>query len=522
MEIGLLRGGLLNLDLGEGKTLISLLAPVVLEAKKPVLFLRGSLVGKTEIERAELARHWRIPTNIFLQSYQKLGTVDWADWLDQYKPDCVLGDEIQAVKNQGAAVSRRLGRFMSANPSVPFIGMTGTLITKSIRDFASAAIWALRGNAPVPLNPLTLDDWCSAMDETLDNEFSRLAPGELRRLADPEDLAADEEIAAVRRGFRQRLRETPGVISSALEGTKVEAKLEIRPLRYDLSPSTDEHFRRLRQDRTLPDGEYVWEASQIWQHARELALGFHQVWRVPAPEAWRKARRDWFSLVREVIADTHSVDTPFDLEQACDRGSFRDGKPILPRWRSVLAAWRAVRDSFTPDPVSKWHDDGALSAATDWMKEPGIVWTKHGPFGERLAQITGAKYYRELGFAADGSFIDSADPKRPIVVSVDANKEGRNLQRKWGRNLLVTISESASENHQVIGRTHRPLVRFPVVTVDVFIGCSEHLRAWRKALGGARANRDTVGAQNKLLIADKSAWPAQHIMDSWRGPRWDS
>lgn len=72
-------GGLFGpIPVGEGKTLISLLAPYLLQAQRPVLLLPAMLVEKTHRERAELSKHWHIPLNIRLISIESLGRVNSA------------------------------------------------------------------------------------------------------------------------------------------------------------------------------------------------------------------------------------------------------------------------------------------------------------------------------------------------------------------------------------------------------------------------------------------------------------
>jgi hypothetical protein len=533
-DIGIHGGAFLPLDLGEGKTLISLLAAVLLNAQRPLLLLRANLIRKTAEERDELSKHWEIPNHIRLMSYTMLGLVQSQHDLETYRPDLICCDEVQGLKNEDASVTRRIGRYIEAHPECRFVGMTGTIMSKSILDFAHIVGWALKDGAPVPLDKQVREAFALALDEKVDNEFSRLQPGALLQLANADEIeeAAGDERKAARLGFRRRMRETPGVVMSAATGTKVErslpsgkkepVRLTIRPLRYDLSATTAAHFKALRDDKVLPTGEEIWEAAQVWQHARELALGFHQEWDPPAPAWWRAPRREWFSLVREILSRSRTLDSPGHVEQACDLGHLPTGTPIpgdkLEHWRSKLAAWRAVRELFVPNPVPRWHDDSALRVAAEWMREPGIIWVEHIPFGQRLSEMTGARYYGAEGLAADGHFISNAAGE-VIIASVDANKEGRNLQR-YHRNLIVTIAESPSLMHQLIGRTHRPLQLHDVI-VDVFLGCAEHVRAWQKAVAQAHSNRDTVGAQNKLLIADVSSWPSALEMASWVGPRWE-
>jgi hypothetical protein len=339
-----------------------------------------------------------------------------------------------------------------------------------------------------------------------------MRPGALLEFCTKEDWdeAGGDERRAARLGFRRRLRETPGIVSSAHTGTAVDAGLEIRAIKYDLSPKTSEYFQMLREEGVTPDGYELAEAVDVWRHAKELALGFHQVWDPRPPEEWRNARREWFQFVRAVISRSRTWDSPSHVEQACESGELPDGK---------LHTWRAIEKTFVPNPVPLWHDDSAIKVAAKWMHEPGIVWTEHVEFAKRLSEKTGAKYYGAKGLTESGEFVDDGDSTHAIILSVDANREGRNLQAKWSRNLVVSPMEGPDTWHQLIGRTHRPGQSAERVTVDVFLGCAEHVRAWSKARAGARYIKDTTGAEQKLLVADLKV-PSNLEMSTWSGPRW--
>ena len=581
---GTVGGGFLPLDVGEGKTLTSLLTPVVIAAaaqaagrvgaQRPLLLLPANLIQKTARERDALAEHWRIPRHIRLMSYQMLGLVQSALELEQYQPDLIIADEVQKLKNRDAAVTRRVERYMERHPETAFVGMTGTIMRKSIRDFAHVLRWCLKDGAPVPLKDAELDEWALCLDERIENEFQRVDPGALLRFASPAEVAAYGEQVAARRGFRRRLRETPGIVASADTGTEVvradgtPVRLEIRALKYDVSPVTDGHFGKLRDDGVTPDGWVLWEAAETWRVAKELALGFHYVqvdqarysdwqqkvrtsaedsfargattgWGALAtmskgyreqfdifletarpPERWRDAKRNWFAAVREVLSRSRTWDSPEHIAQACDAGK-------LPGVAPILETWRAIKDTFVSQSVAVWHDDSALRAAAAWMRKgPGIVWTEHRVFAEALSELTGAVYYGAKGFSDDGRFVDDGDADGCVIVSVDANREGRNLQYKWHRNLITSPAEGADLWQQLLGRTHRPGQTAPVVTADVFLGCAEHARAWAKATAGAYSIRDTVGSESKLLVAlegrdgSSATWPDQDEIDSWSGKRW--
>ncbi len=606
-------GGLFGcVGVGEGKTLISLLAPYVLDAKKPLLILPAGLVEKTERERRTLSEHWLIPTNVRVHSCELLGRAQAADELERWAPDVIVVDEVHKLKNLRAACTRRVARYMAAHSSTRFVGMSGTVMGRSILDFSHILWWALKMGAPLPQHRNELEEWASALDEVRPGQFgevTNLEPGALLDLCSKEELR-EQPLKAARLGFRRRLVETPGVVATAGDGERVDCSIYVRAKTYKVGPVTDAHFATLRQNWERPDGWPLVEGVDVWRHARELALGFHYVrvdkekyaaWRTgirrrgsaienatscregtgsasrpgrqctdaaegrarfaarlsvgsastmiteqgksggysalsatersailetlspryqeqfaifaktaSPPIEWLQPRRDWAAFVRRVLSLSRTYDSELQVANACDSGGLDP---------TFLEAWRKVRDSFKPATVAVWHDESVLKLCADWMHKPGIVWTEHSLFGNALSAVTGCSYYGAKGLDAQGQYIEDGDPKRAIIASIDANREGKNLQAKWSRNLVVSPPEGAEVWQQTIARTHRPGQAADEVIVDVLLGCREHVKAWRNAVSGTHAVKDTVGGTPKLLLADV-AFPSDEEIDSWRGSRW--
>lgn len=516
-DIGVYGGGFCILGVGDGKTAITFLAPYVLDAKRPILFGPAGLLKKTERERKLYEQHWRVPNNLQLFSYELLGRVQALTALDRLKPDLIILDEGHRSKNRRAAVTRRIDRYLKENPDTKVVVLSGTVMKKSLLDFAHLLRWCLKDQAPVPKTVEECEEWALALDEKVSDE-ARYLPGALLKLCDEQDYVdAESDTVAARRGFRRRLLETPGVISG--KGEVVDASLTIRAIQYEVSDVTERHFRTLRGDPNdrenfpgwfTPDGWALSQPVDIWRHARELSLGFHYVWSPRPPDEWRNARREWAAFVRDVLSRSRTLDSELQVANACDAGKLD---------ATALNNWRAVKDKFKPNTLAVWHDESALKVCAEWMKTPGLVWTEHALFAKKLEEYTGCKYYGAKGLASDGSFVDDADGKQSIILSIDANKEGRNLQKMWNRNLITSMQDGADVTQQLIGRTHRSGTEFDEVTVDVLLGCREHVNAWRKALADASAVRDTTGEDSRLLIAD-IIWPTDAEIASLRGWRW--
>jgi hypothetical protein len=513
-DIGVHGGGVCAVEVGGGKTLTSLLAPYVLGAVRPLLLLPAGLVKKTEDDRADLARDWLIPTNIRLFSYEMLGTKQAAAELDIYEPDLIVADEAHFLKNLTAARTKRVARYMAAHSSTAFVALTGTMMSRSLLEFGHILRWALKAGVPVPATESELEEWDAAINEKVE-EIERYDAGALLDLADAMGVPpGGEDVTRARQGLQRRLVETPGIVTSSGNDAdqRVAASIYVRAVTYDLAPETDAHFEALRADMIMPDGRELFEPIEVWQHARQLALGLLYVWNPWPRDDWRLARKEWHSYVRNVLARSDRLDSPAQVEEAVLAGK-------LPSGRAILDAWRTIAPTFTPNVEPRWHDEGALKKCLEWMKEPGLVWTEHSFFARRLAALAKTKYYGRKGFAADGEALRYAPTDRAIVVSADANRAGHNLQH-WARNLIVSPVEISEYWQQLIGRTHRSGQKADVVEVDVFLGCLEHVKAWRGARAGAKAVRETTGAEQKLLLADVVSWPSDDQIARWRGARW--
>lgn len=516
-------GGLFGpIRVGGGKTLLSLLVPFVLNARRPVLLLPAALREKTERERLTLSKHWRIGSSMKLISYEEMGRESKQHELSFYCPDVIVADEAHRLKNKKAGVTRRVVRYMRENPRTKkhwepaarpkFVGISGTMLKGgTIKAFAHLLQWSHREGAPIPLHDGELEEWSEALDEG--TNFNRPHPGALLKLARDEDRIPGDDLRTARRAFHRRLVETPGVVSTG--GDQVACSLYVRALEYKPNPTTDDNFATLRKTWTTPDGWTLSMATEVWRVARQLALGFHSVWDPRPPVEWLEARKAWAAFVRETLSHSRTLDTELQVANACARGQLRDGE---------FREWQRVKDTFRINPKDVWHDDSALTACEAWIKQgPGIVWVEHVFFGDELERRTGVPYFREQGLDKRGNSIEAlselikagrAKPV-PIIASVAANSTGRNLQ-PWSRNLVTSCPSGGATWEQLLGRTHRDGQEADQVEVDVMLSCVEHAESWERALSEARMAVDTMGDSQKLLIAD-ATWPD---VAHKGGPRW--
>lgn len=508
-------GGLVGLlRVGAGKTLVTMLLPKMLHPapRSPVLILPASLIEKTEKERRELSKDWKVAKNLRFLSYEQLGRVSGANMLEAYKADVLILDESHRAKNKRAGVTRRLSRYMQAHPDTKVAVLSGTLFKSGLRDAAHHVRWALKELAPLPEKDGELDEWADALDEKV-NPLRRLRPGPILELNGPVVNSQEDQLTAARKAYHKRLIATPGVVSTG--GDQVACSLNIQALDYDEDPVTNEHFETLRSKWETPDCWALTEAVSVWRHARELALGMHYVWDPRPPPEWLEARRAWAKFVRQTLARSRTLDTELQVRQAVRNGVLESPE---------LDTWERIAPSFTPVSRPIWHDDAALQKSQAWMADhPGIVWCEHTFFAEELSERTGVPYFGAQGLTSRGeSLVKFADSdqagKVPIIASIAANSTGRNLQR-WRENLITTGITQAAELEQLLGRTHRDGQLADEVDVYMLVGCWEHFDAWQKARAQAVATKDTYGADQKILIAT-AVMPSLAEIQARTGARW--
>ena len=506
--------GFYPIRVGGGKTLVSFLAAVVTQAKRPALLLPAGLIEKTEHEWKKAAKNWRVAKHLRFISYELLGRVSGAQKLDMYQPDLIIADEAHKLKSERAAVTRRVARYIQAHPKTTFVPMSGTIMKSSIKDFAHLMLWSHGDKSVLPHYTDNLTEWSEALDENA-NAITRRAPGVLLDLMPPEpgDFAVDDDRARARRVFFRRASATHGIVISDAKDAYT-GSLQITGNEYTVNDATERNFKTLRETMCRPDGWALSDSMQAWAVARTLALGLHYAWEPPPPQEWLDARKAWAVFVREFLASADSkrreIDSEFQTMNAVLNGDVEDE-------HGTLETWRAIRPSFTVNPVPVWHDDSALKWCEKWLHAHprGICWVEHRFFGQELAKRTGLSYYGPKGRDSADRFID--DATGPIIASVAANTTGRNLQTKWSDNLITACPADSERLEQMLGRTHRYGQTEDQVTADVLIGCREHLEALPRALASSAVKKDLLGFDLKIKLADVT-WP--DTFTPRQGMRW--
>lgn len=342
----------------------------------------------------------------------------------------------------------------------------------------------------MPINRGAAEEWACALDWKT-KPGARRELGQLMRLA---VQSAEDDLTRARKGFFQRLTSTPGVICTA--GESGFASISCEPIVVYPGPQAQTHFEALRTRNVNPDGKALVEAIEVFQTARQLAMGFHYYLHPTPPAQWIFSRGLWAAWARDILSRSHSIDTELHARRAVEDGKYPDAREALEQWKFWQTQYRGT-------PQERWHDYTVLEACAAWTQkgDPTLVWTEHTAFGRALARRLNVPFVQGGGLLPNGQLVDTLAGKSHVVLSIDANGEGRNLQA-WHRNLICSPEPTHTLWEQTIGRTDRPGQKADEIEVGVIVACTEHERALEQASGGATMANQMLGAKQKILEAD--------------------
>ena len=505
--------GLLGpIGVGDGKTLLNLLTPMVMPGCKTALLLlppdlRGQLL---EIDWGFYSQHWNLPNLttggwsvpgrpwLHVVAFSELSGAKATDLLDRINPDLIIVDEAHNLRRRDAARTKRFAHFMHAHPSTRLCAWSGTLTSKSLKDYAMLSNFALKEASPTPLLWPVVEEWAGALDPA--NDFPTPI-GKLAAFCHP-----GEHIHA---GWKRRFHSAPGVVSSA-ETSNCMASLIFSERKATAPVEVMDAIVQLRGSWRRPDGEELVSGLDVARCARELASGFFYRWVWPRGEApevirkWLEVRAAWHKELREKLKNSRQhLDSPLLCTKAAIRFSagYRTGVDgPLPTWNSEhWPEWLKVRDTAQPETDTVWVSDYLVKDSAAWLKSNvGLVWYEHAAFGERVAAESGAPFYGP-GEEASAALIREMG-ERACVVSIRSHHKGKNLQM-FSRQLVANPPSDGATWEQLVGRTHRPGQEADEVRVEVYRHTDEMREALDKARLLAAYIDGTIGGAKKMLQA---------------------
>lgn len=524
-------GGLLGfVAVGGGKTMLGLLAPLVVrDCRTALLLVPPTLMDQLVFDYHLVGQHFRVPSLVVHRGarsrerssysspdpgvpvlhvlpYSRLSLPESTTWLEGLRPDLVIADEADRLRETAGAGAGRVARYAAAHPETRFCFWSGSLVGRSLLDWGHLATWALKDRSPLPWRDRqVLEEWASAIDPV---PFPR-PPGALTRLCGPGESPRD--------GLRRRVHETWGVVYS--DEAPVSASIRVSERKAPpIPPVVNEALRELREKMVRPDGEELLDALSVAKSARELACGFFYYWFFPPVggvpqeratiEEWFAARKAWMKELRARLARREEhLDSEFLCTRAAMRFHGQDDSPG-PAWDAKQwVRWDRVRDRVVHETRAQRLHPYLVEDAAEWANarpstSPGIVWYDTREFGRWLAEVSGLPLHG--GGPGAGARILAERGHRSIIASINSHGRGRDgLQFHFAENLVVEPPASADAFEQLMGRTHRPGTKFPVVDFAWY----SHTPELRAALESAREQAtyavEVAGAGQKILAGMK-------------------
>lgn len=540
-EIAIVGGLLGPIGVGHGKTLLDLLAPLAFADHARaighpnadnllcVLLVPVKLVPQLAADYDYIGQHFKMPTMIVqgapqhdraqpgmprlqVMPYSRLSRSDATSWLRVVRPHAIIADECHKLRDSNTATVGRFMSFCDEYRDTRLAAWSGSLTSKSIKDYAHLAAIALKGGTPLPIDPDNVDDWARAIDPSP----NMAEPGALLNGLIASGCCAPGE--HLRTGFRRRVTETIGVVSTTIPSVSCKLEVNERVPKYPMPEAIRGMISQALAFKR-PDGEELVTAMQAFDTAITIACGYHYKWIYPKHvfprdtqlvEDWLEARKNWHCEVRAVIkARREHMDSPLLARFAAER--FHNDRPRnkgLPVWDSkTYIAWRDIKPKVQKQGAVVRLDDFLVRDAVDWMhSHKGVVWYHHNAFADWVAEVSGLPCYGAAAGAKLGLLAERGD--RSVLCSIKAHGTGTNgLQFNFADQLFGTVPADPTGWEQTLGRMHRAGQQASIVRADFYMHTRELRKHIATALKRALYIEGTMGSDQKLTggITDEIA-----------------
>lgn len=456
LEITERGGGLGQLGVGSGKTLLATLLPTAFALehgiRRAAILVPSALVAPVKRAIIQAREHgWRVLPNLerYVIGYGRLSVAGSEDLLPSLDIQLLICDEAHSLKAIKSARTRRFLRLFAKK--CHFVGLSGTFLHRSPMDYAHLAKLGLgEENSPLPSGYMELKAWSAVVGAPKIDE-EPLPPGALLGLG----LPGQDVFEA----FAYRVLGTPGIVST--KAASCDASIRARVLTPKLPEVLQKAIDSVLQDWEIPGGHVIADTMGLHRAVSQLSLGFYSRLVFPSGsdiDAYYDARRAWARFCREAYRKPSlKLDSELPVAQAVVLGTLPDPTGIHARWRETKAR-------IIPQDDVVWLDKDHLPRLVEgWLKAghgKGLIWTHWRPAGELLGE-SGMRYY------PGGTDPERDAPFKSAVLSVMAHGTGRNLQFA-NRSLLLTQTPNALQLEQWAGRTHRMCQQEDEVFLDFY------------------------------------------------------
>jgi hypothetical protein len=518
-SLAIFGGVVCQVGCGDGKGLISMLGPLMRKSRRPLILIPGKLRSTFARELAKFkALGFAIPSHFEVKAHDFISR--HSTWLDEHRPDFVFVDEAHAFRHLRSARTRRLLRYLDANPTVPNGGKvvfgvgSGTLTASSLFDVAHLLHHALGPNSPLPMLKshgqisAELNTWAQVLD--VDGRPSALDWHQYRPIVEafaPELLFQYERAGGkTRRGiareaYDRRSRCTPGLIKTDSES--VPCSLVVYTHDEPKPPPNVRHALAQVAAGIRPDGEELFadDAAQ-WRAGQQLSIGVYYRWaweRVGGrDEEWIDARKEWARLVRRELEHraAPNYDSPGLVAKAVEADIAQARETSVSHLGSAYVAWRRVADRYNVNDLREhvWLSDWFVRHVVEQARacnRPAIVWYYTQAAEDAL---------RACGLPCYGAGSDPPSVAETCAVSWRRHGEGANLQELFADMYYLEFPSSGVQAEQSLARLHRNGQLADEVVAHVYT----HTGPFRRNLRSARAKAEfltkTQGRQRLSFV----------------------
>jgi hypothetical protein len=567
-------GGFFPIGVGFGKTLVTLmianhafkqgtkkilllLPPEVLQqlvtvdikmARRHVAISYPIMVlgNKSARERKRIADSGN--KGLYIMPYSLLSVKDTDYLLEAIRPELIECDEAHKLKNKSAARTGRLLKYVDKYRPAG-VHLSGTITSKSIRDYYHLIRWALGENNPLPNTASLANEWAAVIDSdgsvqdgpVVSNTGPLLPLVEWAQTNFPTEHITEDK-TGFRKAYRCRLVSAPGVVSSGDLDIGVSLILQNTPVQNpENRPGWEELTELIRvvqeEDRT-PNGDEIAHAIHKWKWFNELTAGFYNELIWPSTEKYAK-RKDISEEEAEDILDRaklhqeagqaynsvlrtwlrergrSGLDTP-DLVglDMSNHGAQNVGTDLYEAWmyhKSLDFEGRPDRDARAVRVC-----DYKVHAATQWameLSEEGIgaiIWVMHQEMGiwmvESLQAAGVDAIHCPAGPKGNFDIINPENEHRIMVASIPAHSTGKNLQA-FSNQVFVEWPRNPITAEQALGRLHRSGQRSDEIIAGTFNTLEFDFLSFAACLNDALYIHQTTGNRQKLVYASYDPLP---------------
>lgn len=512
-------GGLAGpVGVGHGKTIVVLLASVVLQRKHAIVITTAPNVpGMRATYYHDVKPNFLTsPVDPIFISFDDLSTPRPRDALDLLEElaqgidpaDLVIAvDEAHHLKDPKSARTFRFLSFCLERPQIAVVVVSGTLIGQDIAKAAHLFGIALRERSPLPLDDTHLRSWAECVNlkgKPAPSDWARIEPlwqwaGHTQPIRTAHGTA---RTTAIQQAFQKRYRCAPGVVASQ-EGSLGTA-LNIVGVDPGVSDEVLAALTALTDASEDPNGDPITDDVVRWRLGRYLSVGFYYVYDWPGEpdDEYLQAKRAWGRLVRRELefrrARGYDSEARVAAKLAEDIAKGRRPTALHQawiEWQKVLPRWGTAG----PPNKAVWLSHDFVNHAVAWaksQKKPAILWYESLAVEAALRQC-GLPVYGQGSTAPE---FGRAEP-HTCAMSIEVHGTGKNLQN-FERQYLVEIPPNAESFEQLLGRLHRPGQVADEVTTVVPQHTDPYCDTLRKVRALARAVENYSGNQQKLNYAN--------------------